>query len=51
MIAVPTLVTGYFGMNVPYPGFARHWGFWMSMGLMVGLVILLSAQFKRHDWL
>ena len=26
IIAVPTLVTGYYGMNVPYPGFARHWG-------------------------
>ena len=21
IIAVPTLITGYFGMNVPYPGF------------------------------
>ena len=26
IIAVPTLVTGYPGMNVPYPGFARSWG-------------------------
>ena len=26
IIAVPTLVTGFYGMNVPYPGFARHWG-------------------------
>ena len=23
IIAVPTLITGYFGMNVPYPGSAR----------------------------
>ncbi len=22
-IAVPTLITGYFGMNVPYPGFGE----------------------------
>ena len=26
IIAVPTLITGYYGMNVPYPGFARTWG-------------------------
>ena len=26
IIAVPTLITGWYGMNVPYPGFARHWG-------------------------
>ena len=32
IIAVPTLVTGYYGMNVPYPGFARHWGVWFSTG-------------------
>ena len=26
IIAVPTLITGYYGMNVPYPGVGRHWG-------------------------
>src|SRR5678815_4357368 len=24
IIAVPTGVTGFYGMNVPYPGFAQH---------------------------
>jgi magnesium transporter len=24
IIAVPALVTGYYGMNVPFPGFARQ---------------------------
>lgn len=51
VIAVPTLVTGFYGMNVPYPGFARHWGFVTSMVLMVSLVVILWAQFKRHDWI
>ena len=51
IIAVPTLVTGYYGMNVPYPGFAREWGFETSIGLMVVLVVLLWVQFKRHDWI
>ena len=51
VIAVPTLITGFYGMNVPYPGFARHWGFVTSMVLMVSLVVILWAQFKRHDWI
>ena len=34
IIAVPTLITGYYGMNVPYPGFSReHWGMWVSTAL------------------
>ena len=27
IIAVPTAVTGFYGMNVPYPGFGQHSGF------------------------
>jgi magnesium transporter len=51
IIAVPTLVTGYYGMNVPYPGFARHWGVWLSTGLMVVMVVALYTSFRRRDWL
>ena len=51
VIAVPTLITGFYGMNVPYPGFARQSGYYMSMALMLGLVVLLYVQFKRHDWI
>ena len=51
IIAVPTLITGFYGMNVPYPGFARHSGVWVSAGLMVALSSLLYASFKRRDWL
>ena len=50
-IAVPTLVTGYYGMNVPYPGFAQEWGFDVSLALMIVLVVILWVQFKRHDWI
>jgi magnesium transporter len=51
IIAVPTLVTGYYGMNVPYPGFARHWGVWFSTALMAGIVTALFVIFRRKDWL
>ena len=26
IIAVPTLITGWYGMNVPYPGSGERWG-------------------------
>ena len=26
IIAVPTFITGFYGMNVPYPGFGTQWG-------------------------
>ena len=30
IIAIPTGVTGYFGQNVPFPGFGQASGFWFS---------------------
>lgn len=51
IVAVPTLITGYYGMNVPYPGFARHWGTWASIVLMVVCSGTLYVSFRRRDWL
>ncbi|HEY2966624.1 MAG TPA: magnesium transporter CorA family protein [Actinomycetota bacterium] len=51
IIAVPALVTGYYGMNVPYPGFARPWGAVVSTALIVGGTIGLYGLFRRIDWL
>ncbi|WP_198955348.1 magnesium transporter CorA family protein [Kineosporia sp. R_H_3] len=51
IIAVPTAVTGFYGQNVPYPGFAHASGFWTSLLVMVGLSGGLYAVFKRRDWL
>ena len=51
IIAVPTLVTGFYGMNVPYPGFANHWGVVASTLLMGGCSFALYIIFKRRDWL
>ena len=51
IIAVPTAVTGYFGQNVPYPGFGRHWGFVLSCAVIVGLAGSLYLLFKRKRWL
>jgi magnesium transporter len=51
LIAIPTAVTGFYGQNVPYPGFNQHWGFWVSLSIMVTLLVVLYFGFKRKDWL
>ncbi len=51
IIAVPTLITGFFGMNVPYPGFGRGEGFAVGLVVMVSAVITLYVLFRRSDWL
>jgi magnesium transporter len=51
IIAVPTAVTGWFGQNVPYPGFGKVWGVWFTGALIAGLSGLLYLSFRRRDWL
>jgi magnesium transporter len=51
IIAVPTAVTGYYGMNVPYPGFGQPSGVVTSTVLLVVLSGGLYLLFKRLDWL
>ncbi|MEU2876398.1 MULTISPECIES: magnesium transporter CorA family protein [unclassified Streptomyces] len=51
IIAVPTAITGYYGQNLPYPGFGRESGFVTSAALVVLLSALLYLTFKRKDWL
>ncbi len=51
IIAVPTLVTGFFGMNVPYPGYGDGRGFLGGLIVMVAAVIVLFVLFRRKGWL
>lgn len=51
LIGVPALITGFYGINVPYPGFARWWGFVACCVIIVGSFAVLYAVFKRRDWL
>lgn len=51
IIAVPTAVTGFYGQNVPYPGFGQHWGFAISLLAILGIGGVLYAGFKRRNWL
>jgi magnesium transporter len=46
-----TLITGFFGMNVRFPGFETAWAFWL---IFVGMVVTLAgllAFFRLKRWL
>jgi magnesium transporter len=51
IIAVPTAITGFYGQNVPYPGFNTEHGFITSTALIVFLSGLLYIVFRRKGWL
>jgi magnesium transporter len=51
IIAVPTLITGFYGQNVPYPGFSEASGFWTSTIANVVAIAVLYRVFRKNDWL
>jgi magnesium transporter len=51
IIAVPTLITGFYGMNVPYPGSGKTWGAWLAVILVIVLSGALYSEFRRREWL
>lgn len=51
IIAVPTMITGAYGMNVNYPSFGTSGGFWIAVALIVASSVALYLQFKHRDWL
>ena len=51
IIAVPTVLTGYFGMNVPYWGYGKFWGFLLSLILIISSASALYLYLKKRGWL
>ncbi len=51
IVAVPTAVTGFFGQNIPYPGYGERAGFYTSIALMLVIAGLLYLIFKHKRWL
>ncbi|GAB2638412.1 magnesium transporter CorA family protein [Gordonia jinhuaensis] len=51
IIAVPTLITGFYGQNVPYPGYDTWGGYITSTVIAVVAVVGLYISFKKRDWL
>ena len=44
-------ITGFFGQNLPYPGFGDRVGLTVMTVLLVGSVVGLLTLFKRRGWL
>ena len=51
IIAVPTLVTSFVGMNVGFPLTGTATGFWVYLTIMVAAGVLLYFAFRRRDWI
>lgn len=51
IIAVPTAVTGFYGQNVPYPGYGHWSGFVASTVITVVLGGAIFAAFRLSGWL
>jgi magnesium transporter len=51
IIAVPTAVTGFYGQNIPYPGFGTHGGFISAVVVMVLLAGGVYALLRSRHWL
>jgi magnesium transporter len=46
-----SLITGFFGMNVQFPGFDTVWGFWVIFAGMLASLGALLAFFRYKRWL
>lgn len=51
VISIPTLVTGWFGQNVPYPGNGTRTGLVLSTLLVIVPAAIVYAIMKRNDWI
>jgi magnesium transporter len=51
IIAVPTAITGWYGQNIPYPGYGKTSGLIASTLLILVLAVGLFVLFRRKDWL
>ena len=51
ILAVPTLVTSFVGMNVHFPLVGSLTGFWFYLLLMVTASVVLYFVFRAKDWL
>jgi magnesium transporter len=46
-----TLIASIYGMNVPVPGENEPYAFWVVVGLMALMLVVLTILFRRRGWL
>lgn len=51
IIAVPTAITGWFGQNLPFPGYDSHAGFVASTVVILVFAVGLFVLFRSKDWI
>lgn len=51
VISIPTLVTGWFGQNVPYYGAGEPIGLLIATLLVIVPAVVVYAVMKRNDWI
>ena len=51
LLTIPTIISSLYGMNVPLPGMDEPWAFLAVLGVIVLIVGLALAVFKKNDWL
>ena len=51
IIAVPTLVTGFVGMNVGFPLHGTTGGFWVYLAIMLAASVVLYLVFRIKQWI
>lgn len=50
IIAVPTLVSGFVGMNVAFPLESTRTGFWLALAAMIVVAVVLYVVFRVKHW-
>lgn len=50
VMSIPTIVTSYFGMNVPIPLADQNWAYLGIIGLFLVISIIVIVIFLRRDW-
>lgn len=52
LLAVPTMVASFYGMNFKYmPELEWHYGYYMALGFMAVLTALVYRKLRRASWL
>jgi magnesium transporter len=46
-----TFITGFFGMNVHFPGYNSVSGFWVTLGLFIAAIVGMLGFFRYKRWL
>ena len=52
ILAVPTAIAGIYGMNFEHmPELGTRYGYFVVIGVIVAICVILYARFKRSGWL